>query len=376
MYNFFTRLIIPKYVLLCQKVHLLTKQKLMKGEKLMNKRVAIFGAGSLGTIMGAIASSKGAECILIDANKAHVDELNKNGATVTGFMDMKNVPVKAITPDQMSGIYDIVLVLTKQTSNMAALPNLVNYLNEDSVVCTLQNGIPEESVAAIIGKERTCGGAVGWGAGWLGPGISQLYTKPESMIIEIGNLDNVVNDKLRSVEAFLKVIGDVVINTNLIGFRWSKLLMNSAMSGMSAALGCTYADILDDDKAVACAAHVADELIKVSRKKGIKLEMIVPGRDFYDLEFDDKAGRDEAIAFLREMYVVHRPQKASMMQDMEKGIPCEIGYINGVVCEGGKSVQVDTVFNQAIVDIVTSFERKEIPFPTMSNLDRFTIPEL
>ena len=342
----------------------------------MSERVAILGAGSLGTIMGAIVSSKGGDWTLIDANKAHVEELNKNGATITGYMDMKNVPVKAITPDEMSGTYDLVFVLTKQTVNQKALSHLVNYLHADSVVCTLQNGIPEESVAAIVGRERTCGGAVGWGAGWLAPGVSQLYTKPEAMIFEIGNLDNVVNDKLKKVEANLELVSKVVINTNLTGFRWSKLLMNAALSGMSAALGCTFGDVIDDDKAVACAAHVADELIKVSRKMGITLEVIVPGRDFYDLEFNDKAGRDRAIAFLRDMYTVHRPQKASMMQDMEKGIPCEIGYINGVVCDSGDSVGLDTPFNDVIVDIIKSFERKELAFPTMAYLDKFTVPEL
>ena len=342
----------------------------------MNDRVAILGAGSLGTIMGAVVAQKGGDFVLIDTNREHVDSLNKNGATVTGFLEMENVPVKAITPEQMDGIYDIVIVLTKQTANKKALTNLLPYLSENSVVCTLQNGIPEESVAEIVGKERTVGGTVGWGGGWLKPGVAQLYTKPEHMRIEIGSLDGQITDKVKRVEAFLKLAGDVEINTNLSGIRWSKLLMNSALSGMSAALGCTFGDIIDDDKAVACAAHVADELIRVSRKKDIKMEIIIPGKDFYELQFDDKKGRDHAIAFLREVYDVHRPQKASMMQDMEKGLPCEIDYINGIVCTNGGAFGIDTPMNDNIVKIVKAFEAKELPFPTMKNLDMFTVPEL
>ena len=80
-------------------------------------RVAIIGAGSLGTIMAAVVSTNGGECVLIDTNKEHVDALNKNGATITGYLDLKNIPVKAITPDQMEGIYDIVIILTKQLVN-------------------------------------------------------------------------------------------------------------------------------------------------------------------------------------------------------------------------------------------------------------------
>jgi 2-dehydropantoate 2-reductase len=337
---------------------------------------AIIGAGSLGTIIAARVSLNGGSCTLIDTNREHVDALNKHGATVTGFLDHKNVPVKAITPDQMEGIYDLVIVLTKQLANKAALTHLLPYINDDSVVCTLQNGVPEESVAAIVGRERTCGGAVGWGATWIGPGVSQLNTKPEFIVIEIGNLDNIVNEKLKRAEAFLKLAGGVSINTNLLGFRWAKLLMNSALSGMSAATGATFGEIVDDEKAVVCAAHVANELIAVATAQGITLENIIPSRDFMDLRFDEKTGRDRAVAFLREVYEAHRPSKASMLQDMEKRIPCEIDYINGVVCGCGDRHGIDTPFNDTIVAIVKEYEATAGALPAMANLRRFTVPAL
>lgn len=332
---------------------------------------AIIGAGSLGTIMAARVSQAGGDCVLIDTNKAHVDALNANGATVTGKLDIKNQPVRAITPDQMEGIYDLVIILTKQTSNKVVLNNLLPYINDNSVVCTLQNGIPEPSVAEIVGRERTAGGAVGWGAGYTGPGTSELYTSPEFMIIEIGNLDNENNEKIQRVENFLKMAGGVTVNSNLLGFRWSKLLMNATFSGMSAALGCTFGDVMDDDAALRCAINIGNELIQVARAKGITLEEIVPGKDFYKFEYKDEAGMQEAMAFAREVWSVHRPQKASMMQDMEKGIPCEIDYINGLVCEGGDSLGIDTPYNDAVVGTVKAFEAKAIAFPTMANLSRF-----
>ena len=62
-------------------------------------RTAIYGAGSLGTILGAFI------------NKAHVEALNANGAQVTGTMEF-NQKVKAYTPDQMSGEYDILFRIT------------------------------------------------------------------------------------------------------------------------------------------------------------------------------------------------------------------------------------------------------------------------
>ena len=73
----------------------------------------------------------------------------------------------------MSGRYDLVFLLNKQTANAAVLPHLKPFLHETSTVCTLQNGIPESSVAQVIGTERTIGGAVGFGATWIGPGVSR-----------------------------------------------------------------------------------------------------------------------------------------------------------------------------------------------------------
>lgn len=76
-------------------------------------RVAIFGAGSLGTILGAYISKAGVEIELINRNKAHVEALNTCGAKVVGTINFSQ-PVVAYTPEEMSGKYDVVFLMTKQ----------------------------------------------------------------------------------------------------------------------------------------------------------------------------------------------------------------------------------------------------------------------
>ena len=56
-------------------------------------RCAIYGAGSLGTVLGAYMTKNGQAVDLVNRNKAHVEALRKNGATVCGTLDM-NVPVR------------------------------------------------------------------------------------------------------------------------------------------------------------------------------------------------------------------------------------------------------------------------------------------
>ena len=119
-------------------------------------RYAIYGAGSLGTVLGAFITKNGGQVDLINRNKAHVEALNTKGAKITGTVDM-TVPVKAITPDMMEGKYDVIVLLTKQLFNKEVVTMLKDYLTEDGVVVTLQNGIPEPGIAEIIGTEHTMG---------------------------------------------------------------------------------------------------------------------------------------------------------------------------------------------------------------------------
>ena len=134
-------------------------------------KIAVIGAGSLGTIIGALLAKGGRDVILVDANEEHVKVLNKKGAKIVGFMEL-TTPVKAITPSQMEGTYDLVIYLVKTTYNNVALPQIIPHLHEESIVLTLQNGLPEDAVAEYVGARRTLGAAVGWGATWMAPGVS------------------------------------------------------------------------------------------------------------------------------------------------------------------------------------------------------------
>lgn len=125
-------------------------------------RVAIYGSGAMGTVLGAFLAKNGQEVDFIDSYEAHVKALNEKGAKIIGQANF-TVPVKAFTPDQLEGQYDIVFLFTKQTANPEVLPHLKKFLHEDSVVCTLQNGIPEYGVDELIGGNRTVGGTVLWG---------------------------------------------------------------------------------------------------------------------------------------------------------------------------------------------------------------------
>ena len=333
-------------------------------------RTAILGAGALGIIIGALMTKNGKQVDLIDSYQENVDALNADGARVTGNLEL-HWPVTALTPQEMRGAYDLILLLTKQTANEMALPRLLPHLHPDSIVCTLQNGIPEDGVAAIIGRERTIGGAVGFGATWLRPGVSELTSTLEAVekfAFEIGELDGVVRPRLETVKEILSAAGGTTILTNLMGIRWTKLLMNATFSGMSAALGCSFRDLLADEKAMTCIAHIADETIKVCHGKGYRM-VEMQGADMEFLELGSKADIAGKMDFYRKVWGRHN-NKASMLQDLEKGNNTEIDHINGVVCRSGRECGIATPFNDKVVEIIKQAEARRT-VTDFGNLARF-----
>lgn len=89
------------------------------------------------------------------------------------------MPVSALLPDEMEGEYDVIFLMTKQRANKEILQFLLPHLKSDGIVCTTQNGLPEPSVAAVVGEERCCGCAVSWGATFVGGGEAKLTTRPD-----------------------------------------------------------------------------------------------------------------------------------------------------------------------------------------------------
>jgi 2-dehydropantoate 2-reductase len=120
------------------------------------------------------------------------------------------------------------------------------------------------------------------------------------------------------------------------GIRWSKLLINATMSGMSAALGCTYGDLLDNEKALACVSPLSLEILKVVEALGVTLAPI-QGADLRILSYKSEAEMKQKFVVYKAVFGPHRLLKASMLQDLEKGLKTEIDAINGVVCANGKN---------------------------------------
>ena len=334
-------------------------------------RVAIYGAGSLGTILGAYITKGGQQIELINRNKAHVEALQSQGAKIVGTVDFTQA-VTAYTPAEMSGTYDIIFLMTKQQYNAEVVQMLKPFLAEDGVLVTFQNGLPELQLAEVLGKERVLGCTVAWGATMQEAGVCELTSSPDALSFSLGAISEKRNKHFDEVKTLLELMGTVEVEENFIGTRWSKLLINAAFSGMSAVLGCTFGEAAGPRDSRRIVQALIKECIDVCKAGGIRIEP-VQGKDIVKL-LDYKNCVKRAFSYFIIPIAIrkHAKLKASMLQDLEKGKLTEVDAVNGAVSDYGRTVGCSTPMNDCVVDIIHRIECGELT-PGRENLKYFNL---
>lgn len=331
-------------------------------------RIAIYGAGAMGTVLGSFLSEK-FNVDLITRNKAHVEAMKKNGAEVLFEEDGINrlAPVNALLPDEMQGQYDVIFLMTKQRHNKEILTGLLPYLKEDSIVCTTQNGLPEPSVVAVVGAERTYGAATSFGATFIEAGRVAMTSKLDGMSMLIGGYQN-DGAKIGILKEILSGVGRIYLGGawhgtekfveegDLMGARWSKLAINAAFSGISVMTGLTFGEIARKPKTRKLALGILRECIAVAKASGVTLAKM-QGHDMEKM-LGGKTLFKRLFAYMALPFAMkkHKKLRSGMLMDIQKGRRCEIDFINGVVVREGERVGVETPLCSQLVEIVHGIE--------------------
>jgi 2-dehydropantoate 2-reductase len=147
-----------------------------KGETLKERaigRIAIIGAGAVGSALGALLHRAGQNVILI-ARPAHTAAIREHGLRVDGDMGDFVAPVEAA--ETLNFRPDLALLTVKTQDAVAAVKANQTFLNDVPVV-TLQNGIrSDELVASILRREQILSAVVLMHVTYLLPGkVTMVY---------------------------------------------------------------------------------------------------------------------------------------------------------------------------------------------------------
>lgn len=311
----------------------------------------------MGTVLGAYISADGKQIDLITRNVKHVEAIKEHGARVLGNANF-TARVNALTPDEMSGCYDIIFLLTKQRENAKILPTLRDYLADDGVICTLQNGLPEPSVIEVVGAKRCLGCAVSWGANSLDAGTAELTSKKEKMTFALGSMHG-HNKWIEPVKEYLECAGKVTVEENFFSARWAKLAINSAFSALSAVSGLKFGVVARKNPSRKLALALLNEAFAVADECGVEIGTI-QGHDIVQV-YRHNGGLKKLYANALIPFAMHNHKKlmSGMYFDLKEGKKCDIEYINGVIQRLGKKFGVKTPVNDALINMVHEIERGE-----------------
>lgn len=326
--------------------------------------IAIYGAGAMGTVLGAFLTIGGEAVDLISRNSAHIEALKTKGATVKCVADgvEKTTPVSALLPEEMSKGYDVIFLMTKQSKNAETVEFLQDYLTSGGIICTTQNGLPEESVASVIGTDKTYGAAVSFGANFLGGGAVELTSSLAAMSMLCGGYHN-DNSKNGLLAEILQKAGAVSGNPdfvkttdNLQGARWSKLAINSAFSTLSTVTGWNFGQVAKGRKTKRLAVAILREAIAVANASGITLAPM-QGRDMAKVFGGKGFFKTQIIyALLPVAMKKHALLYSGMLKDVESGKKCDVDFVCGALVKAGKAVGVETPVAESVVELVHGIE--------------------
>jgi 2-dehydropantoate 2-reductase len=228
--------------------------------------ILIWGAGAIGGTLGAYWARAGLPVLMVDVVAEHAARCSSTGLNLTGPVEEFRQIVPCVTPSEVTGTFDIIVLAVKAQATETALAQLLQHLGTDGYVLSAQNGLNEIAIARIVGHQRTVGCFVNFGADWLGPG-EILFGNRAAVVI--GEIDGEVRARTRQMHERLQIFEpNAVLTNNIWGYLWGKLAYG-AMLFATALTPQSMSDNFADPERFVVFDRLAREVMAVAAARGI-----------------------------------------------------------------------------------------------------------
>lgn len=336
-------------------------------------RIAVMGAGGIGALAGGLLARAGHDVTLIDPWPEHVDAIKRGGLRLTLPSGDLLVQVRAIHLNEAQAIdspFEVVLLCVKAYDTDWATAFVSRFLTNDGVIISVQNGLNEDRIGEIVGRERTMGCIPTLGAQLEGPGhvARKDAGGPDYVVFTIGELDGAETERLRRIATLLSDAALTRTTTDLYGQRWSKLTLNCMVNPIAGLTGYGTREVMFDPVARKVAIHLGAEVLAVAAAAGHPVESVA-GMAAH--RFPD-AVRGEGVAEL-EKDLEHFGElagtgRSSFVQDVAKGRRTEIDELTGYVVAQARRLGLPVPVNEAILEEV--IRQGVVITPSRASLER------
>jgi 2-dehydropantoate 2-reductase len=229
--------------------------------------ILIWGAGAIGGTLGAYWSRAGEDVLLVDIVKEHVAAMNSTGLAIEGPVEEFRQTVRAVTPDQLTGTYERIVLAVKAHHTEEAVRQLIPHLAPGGFVLSAQNGLNEVVIANLIGAENTIGCFVNFGADWLEPGRILLGNRAA---VAVGELDGSLTPRVQEMHRLLSIYEPAAVLTdNIWGYLWGKLGYGSILMATALTHG-SMTENLESPRHLEVFNRLGREVMAVALKRGQK----------------------------------------------------------------------------------------------------------
>ena len=305
-------------------------------------RVAVLGAGAVGCFFGGMLARAGHRVTLI-GRPLHVDAFRKSGLHFEGLKFDERVAVEASTEAGAVRGARLVLFCVKSTDTEQAAAQIAPFLDADSIVVNLQNGVDNtERIQGILQAARVpcpvIPAVVYVATEMAGPGHLKHHGRGD---LVIGCLNkNSSNGQNEKIKAWFDAAGvPVVISDNVAGELWAKLVVNCAYNALSAITQLPYGKLIAGAGIRETMRDVIEETLAVAKASGVRMA-------------------PDMLAKVYKIADAMPTQYSSTAQDLARGKPTEIDHLNGFVVRQSEALGVATPSNRALHALVKLLESK------------------
>jgi len=314
-------------------------------------KVCIYGAGAIGAHLGGYLTRTDAEVSLV-ARGPHMEAMKRNGLRVI-TADEEFTVRPAVTDDPASlGPQNYVIVTLKAHQSPAVVELMQPLLGPETAVVTAMNGVPwwyfhglegnwdTSPIESVdpggaqwrgIGPARAIGSVVYVASEIIEPGVCKHF---DGDSYPLGEPDGTRSDRVQALSRKLIEAGlRAPVRTRIRDDIWMKLWGNLSFNPVSALTCATLGEIGNDPGTRQVIRHMMEEGQAVGEKLGARFKIKLERRLQGATEVGD--------------------HKTSMLQDLERGRPMEIGALVTAVAELGDRVGIDTPYIDTVLALVT-----------------------
>ncbi len=316
--------------------------------------IGIMGAGAVGCYLGGRLAALGENVLFV--GRAHaVEELARSGLTLHDLGD--GIPVvvppeaiRATTDASALADRDIVLVCVKSGQSSELGAELSPILRAGTIVVSMQNGVRNaDTLREHLPQCTVLGGIVGFNVVYAGAsGFRRATTGP--LVIE-------ARDDLR-VAALARTLVRAGLETELArdirAKQWSKLVVN-LNNAVSALTDAPTPRLIFEKPYRGILRAIMAEALAILRTAGVRPARIgpLPVAVFpFILSLPTPILRMVA----RVQLEVDPQARSSMWEDLVRGRPTEVEYLNGEIVRLARSAGASAPLNERIVALIHDAE--------------------